>query len=353
MEEYYGYAGSILDVDLTTGRVKREKLNLQVARSFIGGLGVNIKLWYDLVKPGVDPLSPENAVIIGVGPLVGTAAPGSSRVYSLTKLPVNGAVGWGGGGGVNFGCMLKNAGFDHVIIRGRAEKPVYISICDGEAEIVDAGSLWGEGIGKATDTLKEAYGGSSGVLAIGQGGENLVRFSMAFIDKLSTIGRGGLGAVMGSKNLKAIVVRGTGTIPIAHPKEFLRVCKNVEKLIHFHKDVSDREIPLRKSCTMSCTARNCPDSLVLYKNVPGRQHPFTYTGVLQCASHAFSDFTPWEAGFEAAQIANMYGINHWEIVLGYAGIGGWLKSCDSTAARHPRRTLSVGTQRWPGPRTGR
>nr|MDO8062082.1 aldehyde ferredoxin oxidoreductase N-terminal domain-containing protein [Candidatus Freyrarchaeum guaymaensis] len=241
MEEYYGYAGSILDVDLTTGRVKREKLNLQVARSFIGGLGVNIKLWYDLVKPGVDPLSPENAVIIGVGPLVGTAAPGSSRVYSLTKLPVNGAVGWGGGGGVNFGCMLKNAGFDHVIIRGRAEKPVYISICDGEAEIVDAGSLWGEGIGKATDTLKEAYGGSSGVLAIGQGGENLVRFSMAFIDKLSTIGRGGLGAVMGSKNLKAIVVKGTKGVRVADPKRFKEICSRLYERIRSYPKRKDAQ----------------------------------------------------------------------------------------------------------------
>ncbi|MHA1262552.1 MAG: aldehyde ferredoxin oxidoreductase family protein [Candidatus Freyarchaeota archaeon] len=231
MGEYYGYAGSVLSIDLTTGEIGSERLDPDVARGFIGGLGVNIRLGYDLIRPGVDPLSPENVVIIGAGPLVGTAAPGSSRVYSLTKLPANDAVGWGGGGGMNFGCMLKNAGYDHIVIRGRADEPVYISISDDEVEIVGAESLWGKSMGRTTDELKETYGASSGVLAIGQSGENLVRFSMAFIDKLSTIGRGGLGAVMGSKNLKAVVARGTKGVRVADRKRFREILKGLYERI--------------------------------------------------------------------------------------------------------------------------
>ena len=133
-----GYAGTILYVDLTKGEIKKQPLESEQARSFIGGMGVCVKLAYDLIKPGIDPFSPENPVIIGVGPLVGTNIPGSSRVACVTKLPVNGAVGWGNGGGMNFGCMLKHAGYDHIVIQGRASKPVYLKIFDDDVEICDA-----------------------------------------------------------------------------------------------------------------------------------------------------------------------------------------------------------------------
>ncbi|MFC1864303.1 aldehyde ferredoxin oxidoreductase N-terminal domain-containing protein [Chloroflexota bacterium] len=133
-----GYAGSTLYVNLTTGKIKKEPLDLEVAHSFIGGRGMLIKLGYDLIKPGVDPLSPENPIMVGVGPLAGTNIPGSNRVVSVTKLPVTGTVGWGSGGGASFGCMLKHAGYDHIVIEGRAQKPVYLKIFDDDVEICDA-----------------------------------------------------------------------------------------------------------------------------------------------------------------------------------------------------------------------
>ena len=164
-----GYAGCILRVNLTTGDMKKEPLDLDVARGFIGGMGVNVKLGYDLIKPGIDPLSPENLIIIGVGPLVGTNIPGSSRVASVTKLPVNSVIGWGNGGGMNFGCMLKHAGYDHIVVEGRAQKPVYLKVFD-DVEICDAGEFWGKGLGEAVDKLRSKYGRSIGVISTGQGG---------------------------------------------------------------------------------------------------------------------------------------------------------------------------------------
>lgn len=239
MEENYGFAGYILHVDLTSGEISKEKLDLSVARKFIGGLGMNIKLGYDLIKPEVDPLSPENVIIVGTGPLVGTIAPGSARVYSTTKLPANGAIGWGGGGGVRFGCMLKNAGYDHIVIRGRADKPVYLKISDDDVEICDAESYWGKSSIQMVDELRNKHGKSWGVVSIGQSGENLVRFSMAYIDKYSTLGRGGFAAVMGSKNLKAIAAYGTKGVRVANRKKFLEICEGLYKRIRNYPKLKD------------------------------------------------------------------------------------------------------------------
>ncbi len=222
-----GYAGGVLEVNLSDGSVEKRPLDMEIARDYMGGLGVNTKLGYDRITPGADPLSPDNPIIIGGGPLVGTFTPGASRVFCLTKLPANNAVGWGGGGGMNFGCMFKNSGLDHLIITGRADKPVYIKIFDDDVEICDASHLWGKGSKETADELYDEYGGMTGVIAIGQAGENLVRSSMAFIDKTSTIGRGGIGAVLGAKNLKAIVVRGAKGVTVADRKRFKKACDNL------------------------------------------------------------------------------------------------------------------------------
>ena len=223
MSTTYGYMGAVLHVNLTTRHIEKRPLELEMAKQYIGGLGLNFRLGYDLIKPGIDPLSPENPILIGAGPLVGTIVPGSSRVYTLTKLPTSGGWGWGGGGGLEFGCMLKNAGYDHVIIEGQSEHPVYLKIFDDDVEICDARSLWGLGTGETVDALREKYPRPLGVAAIGPSGENQVKFSMAFIDKLGTLGRGGLAAVMGSKNLKAIVAKGTQDLKVADRKEFRKL----------------------------------------------------------------------------------------------------------------------------------
>ena len=215
-----GFAGRILHIDLSQRRFKTEELAPEGAEKFIGGFGLTVKLASEIIVPGTDPLSPDNPIVFGAGPLVGTSLPATSRVYAVTKLPQSNAIGWCGGGGVTFGCLMKNAGYDHIVIKGRADHPVFIKIMDDDIDIVDAQSLWGMGVAQTCSALWEMVGRPAGIISIGQAGENLVSFSMAYIDRLSTIGRGGFGAVMGSKNLKAILVRGSRGIQVANRKRY-------------------------------------------------------------------------------------------------------------------------------------
>ncbi len=215
-----GFAGNVLHVDLAQEQIRKEPLDLDLAEKYIGGLGLSIKLAYDHIRPGTDALSSENPIILGAGPMVGTSLPASSRVYAVSKLPESSAIGWCGGGGVSFGFNLKNAGFDHIVIKGRARRPVYLKIVDDNARLCDARGLWGTGVEECCRKLWEEEGGSAGLISIGQAGENLVSFSMAYIDRLSTMGRGGFGAVMGQKNLKAIVAKGGKGIEAADKKNY-------------------------------------------------------------------------------------------------------------------------------------
>jgi aldehyde:ferredoxin oxidoreductase len=234
--EFKGYAGSGLWVDLSTGAIKKESLDPDLVSRFVGGSGFTNKLAYDLIDTEVDPLSPENVVIIGSGALSGTLAPGSAKVTATTKLPINNAIGTPFGGG--FSHLLKFAGYDYVVITGRAEKPVYLKIMDDNVSLVDAGDVWGKDIFETTDLLREKHGAESSVIAIGQAGENLVRISFALVDKFGTLGRGGLGAVFGSKNLKALVVNGTKGVSIADAESFVEIAESVR-----HKML---KYPLRK-----------------------------------------------------------------------------------------------------------
>jgi aldehyde:ferredoxin oxidoreductase len=215
--------GKLVHVDLGKSAVEIRKIRNEMLSRFLGGLGLCIRLIYEYLQPGVHPLSSDNVLVIGAGALVGTDTPGASRVYTLTKLPANGAVGWSGGGGVTFGFNLKSAGYDCIVITGKAEKPVYLRIEDENIEICDAAELWGSGTTETCNLLWEEHG-RGGIISIGQAGENLVKFSMAYIDRLSTLGRGGVGAVFGSKNLKAIFVRGSQGVEVADRKRFRKVC---------------------------------------------------------------------------------------------------------------------------------
>jgi aldehyde:ferredoxin oxidoreductase len=194
-----GFSGTILHIDLTHGIIQKEPLDPGMAEGFLGGLGLTVKLAYDRIKIGAQALSPDNLIVLGVGPLVGTNIPATSRVYAVTKLPASGTMGWCGGGGVIFGCLLKNAGYDHVVIEGRAQHPVVLNIVDDDVEICDARDMWGKGVEQTYRMLREDHGMPTGVLSIGQAGENQVSFSMAYIDRFSTLGRGGFGAVWGRK----------------------------------------------------------------------------------------------------------------------------------------------------------
>jgi len=166
-------------------------------------------------------------VIVGSGALSGTLAPGSTKVMATTKLPINNAIGTPFAGG--FSHRLKYAGYDYVVIMGRADRPVYLKIMDDDVGLIDAGGVWGKDTLETTDLLRAKHGADSSVIAIGQAGENLVRISFAIVDKFGTLGRGGLGAVFGSKNLKALVVNGTKGVGIADAEGFIEVAGSVRK----------------------------------------------------------------------------------------------------------------------------
>ena len=225
-----GYAGSILYVDLTSGTTRREPLDPEMVRTLIGGYGVNNKLAYDLMPQGVAPLSPENLIIIGAGPFAGTLVPGAAKTLATTRFPSNGSFATAAGGG-SFAIMLKSAGYDHVVISGQAQQPVYLRIGEEGVALCDATDLWGRDSYDTIDDLRSRYEPCS-VIPIGQAGENLVKLSITSVDKAGTLGRGGLPAVMGSKNLKAIVVQqGTAETSIAHRLIFQRLVNNLHERI--------------------------------------------------------------------------------------------------------------------------
>ncbi|MBS7622480.1 aldehyde ferredoxin oxidoreductase family protein [Candidatus Bathyarchaeota archaeon] len=222
-----GYAGKILRVDLTAQSISTEQLGEDDLRRFIGGSGLGSKIVYSELDPDIHPLSPENLLVFMTGPLTGTASPSSGRYCVCTKSPLTGL--WAEAHAAGYwGPELKFAGFDGVILEGRAESPLYLSIVDGQADLRDASKLWGRDT-YTTETLlrEELKDESLKVASIGQAGERGVLFASIMNDYGRAAGRCGVGAVMGSKNLKAIAVRGTRlkVIPAAKDSmlnEFLR-----------------------------------------------------------------------------------------------------------------------------------
>ncbi|MBW1851943.1 MAG: aldehyde ferredoxin oxidoreductase family protein [Deltaproteobacteria bacterium] len=218
-----GYTGKILRVNLTDQTAKEEELPQDVAKDFIGGAGFGIKYLFDEVKGGTDPLGPDNKLIFASGPFSGTTIPCASRMAVTSKSPLTGAVGMALTGGY-FPVELKFAGWDVLIIEGKAEEPTYVWIKDGEVKFRSAKKLWGM---KTTDTQQiiknELHDQNIRVACIGPAGENQIKIA-SIINEWRAIGRKGLGAVMGSKNLKAIAIRGTGEVQVAD-KDKLKTAK--------------------------------------------------------------------------------------------------------------------------------
>ncbi|MDD4877305.1 MAG: aldehyde ferredoxin oxidoreductase N-terminal domain-containing protein, partial [Dehalococcoidales bacterium] len=203
-----GYAGKILRVNLSTNTTSVEKLDEKFCRKYIGGAGFIAYYLYKELKPGTDPLGPDNKLIFALGPLTGVSLAGNDRNCVGAKSPLTGGIIKSEVGGF-WAAELKHAGFDGIIVDGKAEKPVYLWIQDGEVIIKDASHLWGKQTKETLNTIREELGDDKiQATMIGPGGENLIRYACIMNGLFDAAGRGGAGAVMGSKNLKAIAVRG-------------------------------------------------------------------------------------------------------------------------------------------------
>lgn len=219
----YGWMGKILRVNLSTGKIAKKPLPKELTYNFIGGRGINSKILYSETGPETNPLGPDNKLIVGTGPVTGTLVPTSARFTITAKSPLTGILGDANAGG-SIGPELKYAGYDHIIVQGVSEKPVYLWIDDDHVELKNAQHLWGRNTHETERMLKEEIGDSeTRVLSIGQAGENLVKIAGIINEEDHAAARCGLGAVMGSKKLKAIAVRGSKTINIAHPDKLFEL----------------------------------------------------------------------------------------------------------------------------------
>ena len=217
-----GWTGKLLRVNLSDGTSQVEDIPQQWLRDYIGGRGLAARYLYEEMDPAADPLSPENKLIFAAGPLTGTPVPCGARYMVVTKGALTGAITTSNSGG-HWGPELKFAGYDLLILEGRAAKPSYLFIYDDTIQLRDASALWGRGVSETEDQLREETGlPHLRVACIGPAGEKLVRFACIMNDKHRAAGRSGVGAVMGSKNLKAIAVRGTGGVPVANPQAFMQ-----------------------------------------------------------------------------------------------------------------------------------
>ena len=231
-----GYAGKILRVDLSNNKTAIENLDTKFCRKFLGGAGFIAHYLYNEIKPGIDPLGPENKLIFAIGPMTGVAIAGNARSCVGAKSPISGGIIKSEAGG-SWGPELKRAGFDVIIIEGKAEKPVYLWIEDGKAAIKDASHLWGKETRETEQSLREELGDEKiQATMIGPAGENLVRFACIMNGLYDAHGRGGSGAVMGSKNLKAIAVRGHSKPNVGSEDEV----KRLRKWVNENRDLYSR-----------------------------------------------------------------------------------------------------------------
>ena len=220
------YAGKILHINLTTKQVWTEPLNEAAAKLYIGGLGLGINLLMEHSKTGRDALDPDNLLIYCTGPLTGTLGPAGNGYAIVSKSPQTGGVGEATAQGF-FGPELKRAGYDAIVIRGKASKLSYLWIDDDKIEIRNAEHLTGNSVKEVEDKLREEIGDFYiRVSGIGEAGEKLCRFANIIGEEFMTAGRTGLGAVMGSKNLKAVVVRGTHDVNVANLDGFSKLVKS-------------------------------------------------------------------------------------------------------------------------------
>lgn len=320
----FGWIGKILRIDLSNGHIAEESVEKEAQR-FLGGRGLGAWYAWKELPPGVDGFDAANRLMFMTGPLTGTLAPTSGRfevcgiapqAYPTPHYTRSNVGGY-------WGPALKYAGYDGLIVQGKAEEPVYLWIDDGHTEIRGAEDLWGLDTFETQQRLIERHGRGTEVMCIGPAGEHLVRIAVIQSGLENAAGQGGFGAVMGSKNLKAIAVRGTDGVRVADADTFLQECRSIHRLIEERVlspgGTPQPSSPNSKGCAMACTPRNC--SMQVHRNEQGD------VIATHCCS-SYLRYQPPEAGFRAAALANRYGINHWEMTLGYGGIrDSWFRLC--------------------------
>ncbi|MFX0135794.1 MAG: aldehyde ferredoxin oxidoreductase N-terminal domain-containing protein [Candidatus Hodarchaeota archaeon] len=234
----FGNMGKCLKINLSTEEIMQESLEEDLYYKYLGGYGINNKLYYDYRVPNIDPFDPDSPIIIGVGALVGTKFPGSGKTVATYKSPIiskprqrihfiDNAVG----GSFLFGRMLKRAGFDHLIITGKAKKPTTIKIFEDNLELLDANDVWGSLDLYETGFYYKDKFPNCGTIAIGKGGEKKVRYAISIIDNMATLGKFGFGAALGSKNIKSIISYGKNKIIIKEPDELTKLIKNLQESV--------------------------------------------------------------------------------------------------------------------------
>ncbi|MEL6374918.1 MAG: aldehyde ferredoxin oxidoreductase N-terminal domain-containing protein, partial [Pseudomonadota bacterium] len=226
-----GWTGKILRVDLTNGTCKDEPLNMEWADKYLGQRGLASKYLVEEIDPKVDPLGPDNKLIFATGPLTGTCASTGGRYSVITKGPLTGAIACSNSGGY-WGAELKFAGWDMVILEGKSPKPVYLAIIDGDVELRDASPIWGMSVWEMDPWIKSAHQDPMmHVAGIGVAGEHQVLYSAVVNDLHRAAGRSGVGAVMGSKNIKAIAVRGTGGVKVRDFGDFMATTNAAKQVL--------------------------------------------------------------------------------------------------------------------------
>ena len=306
----FGWMGKILDVDLTA-RKTGVRDTMSYVDDYIGGRAMASRIAWDEIPPGIDAYDPENRVIVATGPLTGTLAPTagrtvmtslSPRIYPKTWYTHSTLGGW-------FGPELKYAGFDAIVIRGKADSPVYLEVEDGEARLVDAKDLWGLDARETQLRLKERMGQQAQVLTIGPAGESLVRFATVQHAEENAAGHSGFGAVWGSKNLKAIAVRGTGGVSVADPNALIREVLGDEKnrysvcISPLFDDGTPKQRPV---CSQACTF-NCIVSSYGH-TVDGRRVPGQCIGGLVWVSEDHMEATKYSGGGIEVPAGKNYGL---------------------------------------------
>ena len=334
-----GWVGKILWVNLSNGSIRTLSTS-DYGAHYIGGRGIAARLAWESIPRGVQALDPENLLMAFTGPLSGTTAPFSGRTSINGLSPQGWPHEWYGRSnlGGHWGPSLKYAGYDGLVIEGRAERPTYLYIDDEQVVLSDASHLWGLGTIDTQKALMAELGNDIRILTIGPAGERLSRIAVISTETESAAGQGGFGAVMGSKNLKAIVVRGRGAVYVSQPQSFIKHCKMIiEEVRNGNLFASGSLDPERvrkfrqryQACTQSCAVQclGCR-----HYEVNGPLSGEKLSGQFHCVSVWFpglpDTYYDWkiefENAFEARHLTDNYGLNHWDLLL---GIIPWLRDC--------------------------